>query len=48
TTVGKLLHSHGARVLRFVRYELGEGVQKASADFAGEVMAQVRHAGQGS
>ncbi|MCC7413880.1 MAG: elongation factor Ts, partial [Gammaproteobacteria bacterium] len=42
TTVGKLLHSHGARVLRFVRYELGEGVQKASADFAGEVMAQVR------
>lgn len=44
TTVGKLLAGRGARVLRFVRFELGEGVQKQEADFATEVMAQVRQA----
>lgn len=44
TTVGKLLAARGARVLGFVRYELGEGVQKQEADFATEVMAQVRQA----
>jgi len=41
-TVGKLLATHKAAVMRFVRYEVGEGIEKKSADFAAEVMAQVR------
>jgi elongation factor Ts len=42
TTVGKLLKRAGARVVRFVRYEVGEGIEKEEGDFAAEVMAQVR------
>jgi len=30
------------RVRRFVRFELGEGLEKRSADFAAEVAAQVK------
>ncbi len=45
TSVGKLLKSRGATVAAFHRYELGEGVEKKEADFAAEVMAQVREAG---
>ncbi|GMQ89752.1 MAG: translation elongation factor Ts [Gammaproteobacteria bacterium] len=41
TTVGALLKSNGAAVLRFCRYEVGEGIEKRSEDFAAEVMAQV-------
>ena len=43
-TVGDLLkQSGGAQVLEFVRFEVGEGIEKApTADFATEVMAQVR------
>ncbi|MBN2700552.1 MAG: elongation factor Ts [Methylothermaceae bacterium] len=40
--VGELLHKEGAKVVRFVRFEVGEGIEKAEADFAEEVMAQVR------
>ena len=42
TTVEKLLKSKGATVVRFVRYEVGEGIEKAASDFAAEVMAQVK------
>ena len=42
TTVSKLLSSHGARVTGFVRFEVGEGIEKKSENFAEEVMAQVR------
>ena len=42
TTVEKLLKSKGATVLRFYRYEVGEGIEKKSGDFAAEVMAQVK------
>lgn len=42
TTVGKLLTGSGAKAVRFERVELGEGVEKKSANFADEVMAQVR------
>ncbi len=42
TTVGQLLQRAGAEVLRFQRFEVGEGIEKASEDFAAEVMAQVR------
>ncbi len=41
-TVGKLLSSRGASVGRFVRFEVGEGIEKTESNFAEEVMAQVR------
>jgi elongation factor Ts len=41
-TVSKLLAGAGAKVVRFVRFEVGEGVEKVTTDFAAEVMAQVR------
>ncbi|MCL4140334.1 UNVERIFIED_CONTAM: hypothetical protein GTU68_059504 [Idotea baltica] len=40
TTVEKLLKSAGASVLQFVRYEVGEGIEKKEDDFVSEVMAQ--------
>jgi elongation factor Ts len=43
--VGKLLADHSARCISFVRFEVGEGVDKAEDDFAAEVAAQVK--GQG-
>ncbi len=39
-SVGQLLESAGASVCHFVRYEVGEGIEKKSEDFASEVMAQ--------
>ncbi len=41
-TVAKLLKSKGAEAVRFVRYEVGEGIEKKEENFAEEVMAQVR------
>ncbi len=41
-TVGKLLQQNGASVARFVRIEVGEGIEKKEEDFAAEVEAQVR------
>jgi elongation factor Ts len=41
-TVSKLLAEQKAKVTRFARYEVGEGIEKKSADFAAEVMAQVK------
>ena len=40
TTVEKLLKSAGAEVKQFVRYEVGEGIEKKEDDFVSEVMAQ--------
>lgn len=40
-TVGKLLAGAGARVAGYVRFELGEGIEKSRENFADEVMAQV-------
>ncbi len=42
TTVGKLLEKNGAKVIRFERLEVGEGIEKVEEDFAAEVMAQVK------
>ena len=39
-TVGALLSEAGASVIRFLRYEVGEGIQKKRDDFAQEVKAQ--------
>lgn len=36
-TVEQLLKQHNATVVSFVRYEVGEGIEKKSADFATEV-----------
>ncbi len=41
-TVEKLLKGAGAKVVRFVRYEVGAGIEKKQDDFVGEVMAQVK------
>jgi elongation factor Ts len=41
-TVEKLLKKANAKVLQFVRYEVGVGIEKKQEDFVGEVMAQVK------
>ncbi|RAT15498.1 MULTISPECIES: translation elongation factor Ts [Lonsdalea] len=38
-TVGQLLKEHNADVTSFIRYEVGEGIEKAEVDFAAEVAA---------
>jgi len=42
TTVEKLVKKAGAKVVQFVRYEVGAGIEKKQDDFVGEVMAQVK------
>lgn len=44
TTVGKLLQDAGARVTSFVRFEVGEGIEKKAENFAAEVMKQIEDA----
>ncbi|WP_277051543.1 translation elongation factor Ts [Zestomonas thermotolerans] len=39
--VGELAKQAGAEIVSFVRYEVGEGIEKAEVDFAAEVAAQV-------
>lgn len=39
--VGDLLKSKGADVINFVRFEVGEGIEKKEEDFAAEVAAQM-------
>ncbi len=41
-TVGELLKESQTDVASFVRFEVGEGIEKVEADFAEEVMAQVK------
>lgn len=41
-TVEKLLAEQKSKVVRFRRFEVGEGIEKRQDDFAAEVMAQVR------
>lgn len=41
-TVGKLLSAANASVNRFIRFEVGEGIEKKQEDFAAEVMAQMK------
>ena len=43
--VGKLLENAAAKVTGFVRYEVGEGIEKKQENFAEEVMAQINQAG---
>ncbi len=44
TTVGKLLEQAKASVSGFLRFEVGEGIEKKQENFAAEVMAQVEAA----
>ena len=39
-TVGQVLESNSSTVESFIRYELGEGLEKRTDDFVGEVLAQ--------
>jgi elongation factor Ts len=41
-TIGKLLQNKDASVLRLIRFEVGEGIEKKEENFAEEVMAQIR------
>lgn len=41
-TINALLTEANAKVLSFIRFEVGEGVEKKTGNFADEVMAQVR------
>jgi elongation factor Ts len=43
-TIGKLLQAAGASVVSFVRYEVGEGIEKKVENFAEEVMQQIADA----
>jgi elongation factor Ts len=43
-TVEALLKQSGANVLRFIRFEVGEGIEKKADNFVEEVMAQARGA----
>lgn len=40
-TVGKLAKDAGAEIKSFIRFEVGEGIEKKEEDFAAEVAAQV-------
>ena len=44
TSVGKLLKDAGAEVTGFVRFEVGEGIEKKEENFAEEVMNQINQA----
>jgi elongation factor Ts len=41
-TVGALVKKAGAQVVAFLRFDVGQGIEKEEKDFAAEVMAQVR------
>ena len=46
TSVEKLLKQAGATVVQFVRYAVGEGIEKKQDDCVSEVMAQVKAQGK--
>ena len=43
-SVGDLLKSNGADVVNFIRFEVGEGIEKKTEDFAADVAAQMEAA----
>lgn len=42
TTIAKLVEKNGVKLGSFVRYQLGEGIEKRQEDFAAEVAAQLK------
>ena len=45
-TVAQLLDASDAKVRHFIRYEVGEGIEKKQENFTDEVLAQARSAGR--
>ena len=43
TSVGKLVSAAGASVVSFTRFEVGEGIERETVDFAAEVAAQLKN-----
>ena len=41
-TIESLLKAANAEVVRYVRFEMGEGLEKKNEDFAAEVAAQIK------
>ena len=41
-SISKLLKAANAEVVRYVRFEMGEGLEKKNEDFAAEVAAQIK------
>jgi elongation factor Ts len=41
-TVAQLLQENKADVTNFIRFEVGEGIEKAEVDFAAEVAAMTK------
>ena len=41
-SVGELLKNSNADVTKFIRYEVGEGIEKKEENFADEVMKQIK------
>lgn len=41
-TVGQALKEKGVSILKFIRYQVGEGIEKRKDDFASEVMSQMK------
>jgi len=44
-SVSDLLKAAGAQVKQFIRYEVGEGIEKKQENFAEEVMSQIKQSG---
>jgi elongation factor Ts len=42
-TISSLLTKHRAKVISFIRFEVGEGIEKEKEDFVEAVMAQVQN-----
>lgn len=42
TKVGKYVSLNGGKILKMIRYELGEGIEKLNIDFASEVASQMK------
>ena len=40
--MGKLLKNAGADIQAYIRFEVGEGIEKEEVDFAAEVAAQLK------
>lgn len=40
--VGQILEEKKVKILKFVRYQVGEGIEKRQDDFAAEVMSQIK------
>ncbi len=41
-TIGQILDEKKASIIKFVRYQVGEGIEKRNDDFASEVMSQIK------